>query len=391
MTVVGVDFGTSYSSISAVVRDRVCMIGDDEMRCLHPSCVALTDEREALVGWDAREQMARNATRTLSSPKRLLGLPYASEQAAAILHSLPMKSSAGADGSLVLTIDHEPYGLIQLCAPILASLRELAERVLGTEIREAVFSVPLAFDESRRAALRRAAQLAGLETIAQIEEPVAAAMAYGFGQGRKETIAVYDFGGGTFDFTLIEIEGDSVEVLSQAGDAWLGGDDFDLSLAGSVADAIWRATEIEIRDRAVEWQRLVMVCEQAKRDLSEVENTTMPLQGLVDHPRVANLRQPVTREQLEALCQEHVDRSIALCQQALGEAELEPGDVDQVVVSGGVSYIPFVREAVGELFGRPIGMLVDPDRAICLGAGLRAAQIKGLSVRGTGGVLCPRD
>ncbi|MBT8494170.1 MAG: Hsp70 family protein [Deltaproteobacteria bacterium] len=389
MTVFGIDFGTSYSSISAVVGDRVCMIGDEEMRALHPSCVTVADAGAPVAGWPAREQQLSNPNQTLGSPKRLLGLPFDDEHAAAILHGLPMRGVAAPDGSIALTIDHEPYTITQLCVPIIAHLRDLAERVVHAKVEQAVFSVPLGFDDRRRAALRRAAQLAGIETIAQIEEPVAAAMAYGFGKQRNEVVAVYDFGGGTFDFTVIDISGYSFQVLARAGDAWLGGDDFDLSLAKAVADAIWRATEIEVRDRAVEWQRLLFGCEQVKRDLSEVDRATLRIKGLIERPKVVNLNQPITRDQLEGLCGEHVDRSISLCQQALKQAGLEPDDIAQVVVSGGVSHIPFVREAVAELFARPIEAVVDPDIAICVGAGMRAAQLSKKPIRGAGGVLCP--
>jgi molecular chaperone DnaK len=387
---VGIDFGTSYSSISAAIGDRVYMLADDDMHCLHPSIVHYTDTGLPIAGWRARELYLEKPHHTIMSPKRMLGLQFDEERTAAMLHSLPMPSSKGPDGSVVLHIEGHEYSVLQLCVPIISHLRELGEKVLGVPITEAVFSVPITFDEGRRNALRRAAELAGIETLAQIEEPVAAAMGYGFGKNRNEIVAVYDFGGGTFDFTVVDISGYSFEVLARGGDPWLGGDDFDLALANVIADAFWKATNVEMRNRAVEWQRLVFACEEAKRSLSETERSTVNMGNVIDHPRAENLEQPITREQLEKFCDRLVQQSVNICRSAMDRSGLEVDDIAQVVMSGGVSHIPFVRRAVSKLFGRPVELLVDPDRAICLGAGLRAAQLCKKPVRGAGGVIGPK-
>ncbi|MFH0901907.1 MAG: Hsp70 family protein, partial [Pseudomonadota bacterium] len=196
--------------------------------------------------------------------------------------------------------------------------------------------------------------------------------------------AVYDFGGGTFDFTLLDISGDRFRVLVSDGDAWLGGDDFDLTLAQAVADAFWRATKIELRQRVVEWQRLLFACERTKRELSIQNAATITVEQLVETPRRVDLRQKLDRAVFERLCRELFDRSIAVCKEALERAGLEPTDVTEVVMTGGVSRIPFVRDGLSRYFQREIVTLVNPDEAICLGTGLRAAKLVEHKVKGVG-------
>jgi molecular chaperone DnaK len=201
---------------------------------------------------------------------------------------------------------------------------------------------------------------------------------------RKEVVAVYDFGGGTFDFTVIDIEGYHFKVLTRGGDSWLGGDDFDSALAHAVANALWRATGVELQNRQVEWQRLLFACERAKRELSLRTETQIVVESLIESPKRINLRQKLGRPVLERLCEELFQRSLEICRSALGKVGLDPHDVHQVVVSGGVAHMPFVRDGLSRFFGRQLTALVNPDEAICLGAGLRAAQLSKHPVLGVG-------
>ncbi|MGC4120086.1 MAG: Hsp70 family protein [Myxococcales bacterium] len=197
-------------------------------------------------------------------------------------------------------------------------------------------------------------------------------------------VGVYDFGGGTFDFSVVDITADHFRVLGFAGDAWLGGDDFDVAMAEALANAFWRQNGVELRERAVEWQRLLEACEVTKRALSREAAAVLTLEAIVERPQRIDLRQTVQRSILEQLTRPLVDRSLVLCRQVLERLGLEAQDLTQVIVTGGITRLPFVREAVARAFGRPIPTVVHPDEAVGLGAGLRAAQIAGHHVAGVG-------
>ncbi len=382
--VVGIDFGTSYTSISVAVDDHVCVLPDDHGYRLHPSVVFYPDGGPPTAGWRARPGLATAARRTIGSPKRLLGRRFSDPALAGTLQAVAYETREGPNDSILVDIHGTEYAIPQVCGEVIGHIREIGERRIGAPIRKAVISIPITYMGTERAALCRAAELAGIEVVATIEEPVAAAMSYGFGQAKEEIVAVYDFGGGTFDFTVIDISGYSFEILARGGDSWLGGDDFDLLLASSVADALWRAMQVELRHRAVEWKRLLFACEAAKRELSKETVAHIVVDNLIEQPRQMNLRQRLDRQTFEHLCGELFDRSINICASALGRAALDPEDIAQVVISGGVSHIPFIRAGINRFFKRFIAPTVNPDEAICAGAGLRAAQLAHHPVRGVG-------
>lgn len=372
---VGIDFGTSYTSLSVGVGSTVILMPDDNGMTLQPSIVSYPQGQPQIVGWAARELLVKDARRTVPSAKRLLGRSYSDPTVGGYLQSASYKTLAGPNDSILIEVDRNQYAVPQVCAHVIAHIRDIGERRLGTTIKEVVMSCPVTFTEIEKSALRRAAQLAGLEVIGLIEEPIAGALAYGYGQGKNEIVAVYDFGGGTFDFTVLDVSGDRFRLLASEGDAWLGGDDFDLAVAQAVADAFWRATKIELRQRVVEWQRLLWACEAAKRTLSMEPIAQIVLENLVEAPRRIDLRQKLERAIFERLCQELFDRSLAVSQAALDRAGLDPSDVTQLVVTGGVSHIPFVRKGLEKHFEREITAVVNPEAAIALGAGLRAASL----------------
>ena len=381
---VGIDFGTSYSSISVSLGGRVVLIPDAENRTAIPSVVHFPDEGDPIVGWDARARMAEAPHRTVASAKRLLGRRYSEPSVQGMLQSAGFPTACGPNDSVLVAIDDQRYAIPQVCAMVIRELKQQAELYLGFEVEQAVFSVPVAWTEAQVQALRRAAQLAGLEVTGLIQEPVAAAVAYGLGQGHNEIVGVYDFGGGTFDFSLLDLSGDQIRLLGSAGDPWLGGDDFDQALAQDAADTFWRSTGTEVRQRVVEWTRLLLAAEVAKRQLSSNEEADILVPRIVEAPRPMNLYRRVDRPTFEALCTELFDRSLEVCQSVLERVGLDPWDVTQVVVTGGMSQVPFIRRRLGEIFEREITPLVDPDVAICLGAGLQAASLSGLEVTGCG-------
>lgn len=382
--VVGIDFGTSYSSVSVGVGDKVYMVPDAYGRTLHPSVVHYETSGLSKSGWDARELLVAKPRQTVASPKRLLGRAFSDPTIAGMLHGAAYKVMGGPNDSILVDVEGRQYVIPQICAQVVGYVRDVAEKRLGRRIEKAVMSVPVTYGDHERSELGRVAKLAGIEVVGFVEEPVAAAMAYGFGQGKSEVVAVYDFGGGTFDFTVLDISNYSFRVLTRGGDSWLGGDDFDLAVAGAVANAIWRKTNVEVRNRQVEWQRLLFACEHTKRLLSILETAPILVERLLEHPQPMNLNQPLPRSVLEKLCRELVERSLAICTAAMSQIGLEPSDMDQVVVSGGVSRMPFVRRRLSEYFKRDIEALVNPDEAIGLGAGFRAAQLSRFAVTGVG-------
>jgi actin-like ATPase involved in cell morphogenesis/Tfp pilus assembly protein PilZ len=378
----GIDFGTSYTSVAVTIGDLVHLVPDAEGRVLQPSIVSFPQKGTPLTGWAARERLTHDARRTVASVKRLLGHRYSDPEIAGHLQSVPYHTLAGPQDTVLVEVDQERYAVPQVCAAIIAHARDLAEQALDTRFTQVALSCPVTFAEEQKLALRRAAQLAGLEVIALVAEPIAGAMAYGVGAEKNEIVAVYDFGGGTFDFSLLDMAGDHMRLVASEGDAWLGGDDFDLQLSQAVADAFWRATKIELRQRVVEWQRLLHACEAAKRELTTAEQTSIVVDGLVEAPRRIDLRQRIDRTLFQRLTQNLFDRSLEVCRAALDRAGLEPSDVTQLVVTGGVSRIPFVRQGLGAYFEREITAVVNPEEAIALGAGLRAAQALEHPVRG---------
>jgi molecular chaperone DnaK len=378
----GLDFGTTYTSVSVAVDDLVYLVPDEQGRVLFPSVVSYPEKAQRLTGWEARERLGHDPRRTIPSVKRLLGHKFSDPMIAGYLQSVTYRTAAGPSDTVLVEVDGTSYAVPQIAAAMIAHARDVAERTLGTTFKKVALTCPVTFTEDNKAALRRAAQLAGLEVIAFLMEPVAGALAYGLGQKKNEIVAVYDFGGGTFDFSLLDMSGDHARIVASEGDAWLGGDDFDLVLAQAVADAFWRATKVEVRQRVVEWQRLLLACEEAKRALSSDAETELLVEHLIETPRRVDLRQRIARELFERLCQPLFERSLEVCRLALDRAGLEPEHVTQLVVTGGVGRIPFVREGLARAFGRDVTSVVNPEAAIALGAGLRAATTCQHPVRG---------
>jgi Tfp pilus assembly protein PilZ len=307
--VVGIDFGTSYSSVSVAIGDRVRLIPDDQGRTTQPSVVSFLENGEAIVGWPARQMVAQNPSRVISSVKRLLGEKYSDLASSGYLQSTAYKTQPGVNDSVVVVIDEQPYRVAEICSRVINHIKQIAEGYLGQPVTQAVLSCPVSFSQESRNALLRVAELAKLKVIDIIEEPVAGALAYGIGGGKNEIIAVYDFGGGTFDFSILDINNNNIRVLNTAGDRWLGGDDFDEALAQSVADAFWRQTKIELRQRVIEWQRLLLACEAVKRELTKNTKAQLWVPDIIESQRL-EIRQTVERSTFDELCQDLLERSL---------------------------------------------------------------------------------
>ena len=374
--IIGVDFGTSYTRAAVAIGDRVVMIADAQGVAAQPSVVFYPSGLAPVVGVEARAMMARDPRRVVGSAKRLLGHHMADPEVSGLLYSTACKLVSGADDTIAVEIDGEVHAIGEVCAEILRHLRGFASQALGVEVKAAALTCPATFGDKERAALRQAAELAGFKVAGFVEEPVAGGLAYGMRQNKNEIVAVYDFGGGTFDFSVIDFSGDRHRVLATAGDAWLGGDDFDSVLASAAADRFWQDTHIELRQRVVEWERLVLACEGAKRELSRHITAELAIEDLIQDPRnKVALRQGFERATFEGLCQDLLQRSLVVSGEALESSGLGARDITQVVAIGGISRIPFVRRGLGLFFGREIVHVVNPDEAVALGAGLWAAEL----------------
>lgn len=372
---IGIDFGTTYTRIAVCAGDQVELLGDDEGRLVIPSIVSWPEEGGVLVGWSARVRLAEDPSRTVSSVKRLLGRRYDDHGIQGYLAQTGFATERGPNDQVLIDVGRQPLAVPQVCALLLRYACERAEKRLGEPVRRAALSMPVTFGPAEQVALKKAAQIAGIEVLGLIEEPMAAALAYDFGKSANEVIAVYDFGGGTFDFTVLDVSRESFRVMATRGDAWLGGDDFDLVLAQHAADRFWRETGVELRSRAVEWQRLLVAAEEAKRQLSVTESAVVHVPQAILSPRPTDLRVPVDRALLGELCGPLVTRSIEVCEEALEAAGLAPRDVSRVVLAGGTTHVPLVREVVGSYFEREIETVVSPDAAVAEGTAIHASRL----------------
>ncbi len=375
--IVGIDLGTTYTSIAAVQGKKVTILERDDQSRSSPSVISFPSKGEVLIGARARERIAIDPAHTVISPKRLLGRQYSDREVQSFVDQAAYRTLEGPDGTTIIEIWGQQYAIPQLLTYILRDARDLAEKQLGEKVTRAVISVPISFDEKRLSALRRAAQMAQIEIVALIDEPSAAALANRFAPEFGGVVGVYDFGGGTFDFSVVDVSQGDFRVLATAGDTWLGGDDFDQVLAEAAANQFWRQHKVDLRNQAVEWQRLLFACEQAKRSLSVAESAVIQVsdvlrtaQGMVD------LNLSIDRATLKRACSAIIQRSLDTCSEALSLLDMKPNELSAVYLSGGTTYIPAVREALAEHFGVPVRTGVPPEHAVCLGAAIHAAQLQ---------------
>jgi molecular chaperone DnaK len=372
----GIDLGTSYSSV-AVVRDGTPEVLTDERgTAVHPSVVAFPSQGGIVVGQAARDLLVLDPRHTVYSAKRLIGRRMDDPDTRAAMAGFPYNVIEGPNGHPVVEIRGERVSIPEISAYVLRSMKQLAERSLGRTVDKAVVTVPANFNDAQRESTRIAARIAGLDVIRIINEPTAASLAYGYGRALNRLVAVYDFGGGTFDFTLLELRDRVYRVISTAGDMFLGGDDFDEVLATAVANSFWKQTGIELRQDVVEWQRLLFSCEAVKRELSSEAQAHLQVERVAHTARgVLEVAATVTRELFNALCIDLVRRSFAVCDRAFEDARLRPDEIDDVIMVGGTTYVPLVRAATEQYFGKPISVLVPPDTAVALGAAIQAAAL----------------
>ncbi len=375
---VGLDFGTTTTKVAVVHEGEVVLIEDESAQAANraavPSCVARTAAGEWLVGGRARAMLATEPKRVVSSVKRVMGLEYHDRLAAGLLGSLACPSTPGPNGTILFELGGAQVTVPDVASRIIGHAKGLAEAWLGEPIAGAVLTVPVDFGQRARREIELAAKMAGLEVAAMIPEPVAAAMGCGLDGVAQATVAVYDFGGGTFDASVVQVGGRELRVLGAAGDRWLGGDDFDEALARHVADEFLRSSGVDLHGRAEPWQRLLFASEDAKRWLSTLGEVDVIMPEAALRPEgPVTLLVPVTRSTFDEICAVVVDASIEVFRQALDQAGLGPSEVDAVIVTGGTTRVPAVREAVRRLFDREPIEGIHPEHSVVIGAAVHAA------------------
>ncbi len=375
--IIGIDLGTTNSVVAVVLGTEPEVIPNTEGSNKTPSVVAFLENGEVVVGEIARRQASTNPLRTISSIKRLMGRSFEEVEESGEVFPYQLVSH---DGEVLVDIDGMGYRPEQISALILKKMKESAESYLGEELTQAVITVPAYFDDLQRQATIEAASMAGLEVLRLINEPTAAAMAYGLGrgEGNEEIVAVYDFGGGTFDITILEIHDKTFEVLTSTGDSRLGGDDLDNAIVQLVIDDFMNKHGVALTQDAVTIRRLKEVAERAKCELSTMNQTNMALPFIAYRDnQPLHLDFVLHRDEFEELIDEYVRRTIRCCRRALDDAQLNKTDISRIIMVGGTTRIPLVQDSVEEFFDQGIFKGVNPDEVVALGAATQAGVFEG--------------
>ncbi len=376
--VIGIDLGTTNSCVAIMDGKSAKVIENAEGARTTPSIVAMTDDGERLVGVAAKRQAVTNPERTFFAVKRLIGRRFEDPMVEKDKGLVPYKIVKGGNGDAWVESDGKPYSPSQISAFTLGKMKETAEAFLGTTVTQAVITVPAYFNDAQRQATKDAGKIAGLEVLRIINEPTAAALAYGLDKRAAGTIAVYDLGGGTFDVSILEIGDGVFEVKSTNGDTFLGGEDFDMRLVGYLADEFKKETGLDLRNDKLALQRLKEAAEKAKIELSSATQTEINLPFItMDATGPKHLNIKLTRAKFEALVDDLVQRTIEPCKAALKDAGLTAGQIDEVVLVGGMTRMPKVQEVVKQFFGREPHKGVNPDEVVAIGAAIQGGVLQG--------------
>ncbi|MET0377867.1 MAG: molecular chaperone DnaK, partial [Spongiibacteraceae bacterium] len=381
--IIGIDLGTTNSCVAIMDGDKVKVIENAEGARTTPSIVAYTDDGEILVGQSAKRQSVTNPKNTLYAIKRLIGRKFTDDVVQKDIHMVPYKIAKADNGDAWVEVNGQRNAPPQISAEVLKKMKKTAEDYLGEVVTEAVITVPAYFNDSQRQATKDAGRIAGLDVKRIINEPTAAALAYGIDkEGGDRVIAVYDLGGGTFDISIIEIadvDGEKqFEVLSTNGDTFLGGEDFDMRLINYLADEFKKDNGIDLKGDALAMQRLKEASEKAKIELSSAQQTEVNLPYITaDATGPKHLVVKLTRAKLEALVEDLVDRSIEPLKIALKDAGKSTKDINEVILVGGQTRMPMVQKKVADFFGQEPRKDVNPDEAVAVGAAIQGAVLSG--------------
>jgi molecular chaperone DnaK len=376
--VIGIDLGTTNSCVAIMEGKETRVIENAEGARTTPSMVAFAKNGERLVGQSAKRQAVTNPTNTLYAVKRLIGRRFDDPMVSKDKALVPFQIVRADNGDAWVEVDGQKYAPQQISANVLTKMKETAEAYLGEKVTQAVITVPAYFNDAQRQATKEAGAIAGLEVLRIINEPTAAALAYGMDQKKGGTIAVYDLGGGTFDISVLEIGDGVFEVKSTNGDTFLGGEDFDARVIDYLADEFKKEQGIDLRGDKLALQRLKEAAEKAKIELSSSKQTEINLPFITaDASGPKHLVMQLTRAKLEALVDDLVQRTLEPCRQALKDAGLAAGEVDEVILVGGMTRMPKVIEVVKGFFGKEPARNVNPDEVVAIGAAIQGGVLKG--------------
>ena len=376
--IIGIDLGTTNSCVAVMEGKNARVIENEEGMRTTPSMVAFTEDGEVLVGMPAKRQAVTNPENTIFAVKRLIGRRFDDPVVAKDKEMVSYKIVKADNGDAWVETRGEKKAPSQISAEILKKMKETAERHLGGTVDKAVITVPAYFNDSQRQATKDAGKIAGLEVLRIINEPTAAALAYGMDKGKNQTIAVYDLGGGTFDVSILEIGDGVFEVKSTNGDTFLGGEDFDLRLIDYMADEFKKEQGIDLRSDKLALQRLKEAAEKAKIELSSTQQTEVNLPFITaDQSGPKHLTMKISRAKLEMLVDDLVQRTVDPCKKALKDAGLSASDIDEVILVGGMTRMPKVVETVKNFFGKEPHKGVNPDEVVATGAAIQAAVLSG--------------
>src|SRR5580700_10850878 len=376
--VIGIDLGTTNSCVAVMDGKTARLIENAEGMRTTPSIVAFTSDGERLVGQPAKRQAVTNPTNTIFAVKRLIGRRYDDPMVEKDKGLVPYKIVKASNGDAWVEADGKSYSPSQISAFILQKMKETAEANLGEKVEQAVITVPAYFNDAQRQATKDAGKIAGLEVLRIINEPTAAALAYGLYKTKSGTIAVYDLGGGTFETSILEIGDGVFEVKSTNGDTFLGGEDFDMRLVSYLADEFQKEQGINLRNDKLALQRLKEAAEKAKIELSSTTQTEINLPFITaDQTGPKHLTMKLTRAKFEALVDDLVQKTIEPCRKALKDAGLTAGEIGEVVLVGGMTRMPKIQEMVKQFFGKEPHKGVNPDEVVAIGAAIQAGVLQG--------------
>src|SRR5436190_136017 len=376
--VIGIDLGTTNCCVAVLEGGTVQIISNKEGGRTTPSVVGFTDKDERLVGQIAKRQAVTNAANTLYAVKRLIGRKFDSLEVEKMRETVPFEIAKAPNGDAHIKVLDRIYSPPEISAIVLQRLKQAAEEFLGDRITEAIITVPAYFDDMQRQATRDSGKIAGLEVERIINEPTAAALAYGFGKNKTEKVAVYDLGGGTFDISILEINDGVFEVLSTSGNTFLGGEDFDQRVINWLVEDFATEHNINLKGDKLALQRLKEAAERAKCELSSVPETTISLPFIAaDASGPKHINATLSREKFEELVADLVESSVEPCQKALWDAKLQPADIDKVILVGGQTRSPIITKTVTEVFGKEPSAEINPDEVVAMGAAIQGGVLTG--------------
>jgi len=376
--VIGIDLGTTNSCVAIVENGQPTVIPNRGGYKTTPSMIAVTEAGKRLVGHIAKRQAITNAENTVYAAKRLIGRKWSSPQVKNAIATSSYRIVEGPHHDCRIVLRDKEFSVPEVSAMILQEMRVIAEDYLGAPVQKAVITVPAYFNDNQRQATKDAGEIAGLDVIRIINEPTAAALAYGYGRNVEKTVAVYDLGGGTFDISILEIAQNGVfKVIATAGDTFLGGEDVDARIVDWLVQGFKDEHQLDLRQDRMALQRLKDAAEKAKCELSSVKETEINLPFIISSGRneALHLQRALSRAVLEELSADLVERTIDICKQTLDDARLEKDEIDEILLVGGMTRMPKIQDAVSKFFGREASKGIHPDECVALGAGIQGAAL----------------